>query len=107
MLLPFLNDIAPYWYELGAALLNEEEESQLEVIEANHKNDISKCCLAMFQYWWRSHPEATWNILLIKLRSSGVNLATVASDIEKNFTGKHDVNLYYLHYLISIFNLPS
>ena len=80
--------MAPDWYEVGAVLLDVEQESQLRLIQANHGSDVRKCCLAMLQYWMGTHPKATWHHLVTALTSPGVNLAAVASDIEKNFTGK-------------------
>ena len=92
-LLPFLDRIASKWYKLGIALLEEGEEAHLKVIKANN-SDVSSCCLEMLQYWTESHPEATWHHLVTKLRSPGVNLAAVAFDIEKQFTGKHHIYFY-------------
>ena len=80
--------MAPNWYEVGAMLLEVEEESQLKLIQTNHGSDAKKCCLAMLQYWMDTHPKATWHHLIDALMSPGVNLAAIASDIEKNFTGK-------------------
>ena len=86
-LLPFLAQLAPNWYELGATLLDVEQESQLRVIQTNY-NDVTKCCLAMLQHWMETHPKATWNQLVAALRSPGVNLDVVASEIEKHFIGE-------------------
>ena len=90
-LLPFVADIAPSWYEVGAVLLDVKQESQLRLIRATHTNDLRKCCLAMLQYWTSMHREATWHQLVSALRSPGVDLATLASEIEKNFSGNNDV----------------
>ena len=81
-------NIAPNWYEVGAVLLDVEQESHLRLIQATHCNDLRKCCLAMLQYWMDTHPKATWHHLVIALRSPGVEMAAIAFDIEKNFTGK-------------------
>jgi len=83
--------VAPNWYELGAMLLREEQEAQLKLIQSTHSNDVRRCCLAMLQCWMDTHPEATWHYLVTALRSPGVDLDSVASDIEKNFAGKNDV----------------
>jgi len=95
-LLPFVTHMASNWYELGAALLEEEEEAELKVIQSNHNNDVKKCCSTMLRYWTDTHPEATWQHLVTALKSSGVDLTTVASDIEKNFAGKNGVQLVYM-----------
>ena len=86
-LLPFVDAIAPNWYEVGAMLLDVTEEPQLILIKADNGSDAKKCCLAMLQYWKDTH-QATWHHLVTALRSPGVHLAVVAADIERNFTGK-------------------
>ena len=83
--------IAPKWYEVGAMLLEVEQESLLKLIQTNHGGDAKKCCLTMLQYWMDTHPEATWDDLVTALKSPGVNLDAVASDIRKNFSGKSDM----------------
>ena len=85
-LLPLVTDMASEWYELGAMLLEEKEESQLKVIESTHGNNVKKCCMAMLKYWLDKHPEATWHQLVTALRSSGVDLDSVAASIEGNFS---------------------
>ena len=90
-LLPYVTHVASNWYELGAMLLEEEQESQLKLIQSTYGNDVRKCCLAMLQYWMDTHPEATWHHLVTALRSPGVDLTAIASDMEKNFTSKDDI----------------
>ena len=87
-LLPFVGHLAPNWYEVGAMLLNVTQESELKLIQATYGTDAKKCCLAMLQKWMDTHPEATWHHLVTALRSPGVEMVAVASDIEKNFAGK-------------------
>ena len=84
-LLPFVAQLAPTWYELGVKLI---EEIRLTMIKVNYGGDKQKCCLTMLQYWKETHPEATWHDLVTALKSPGVELTAVASDIEKKFTGK-------------------
>ena len=86
--MPYVTTMAPNWYEVGAMLLEVEQESQLRLIQASYGSDLRKCCLAMLQYWMDTHPKATWHHLVAALMSPGVNLAAVASDIKKNFNGK-------------------
>ena len=69
-------------------LLEEKDERCLRMIKANHGSDNQRCCLEMLQYWMETHPEATWDHLVTALKSPGVKLITVASDIERSFTGK-------------------
>ena len=79
--------MAPSWYEIGAVLLEVEEESELKLIQANNGSDKKRCCLCMLQYWMEAHPEATWHHLIAALKSPGVDLSFIASEIKKNFTG--------------------
>ena len=81
--------VATKWYELGALLLSEEEEYKLDEIKCNCSGDVHKCCLEMFNYWKQSHAEANWYVLIEALRSPGVELNAVASDIEKKIIGKY------------------
>ena len=84
-------EVVSNWYELGAILLEEKQEAQLKMIESTHGSNVKKCCLAMLRYWIDKHPQATWHQLVTALRSSGVDLDTVASNIEERFT---DTNYY-------------
>ena len=78
--------VTPYWYDLGVKLLKEEQESQLDVIEANYADD-KKCCKKMFWYWISTNTDASWQKLIEALRSPAVELPVVAADIEKMLTG--------------------
>jgi len=95
-LLPFVVHMAPNWFELGVMLLKEEQEAQLKTIKSEYGNDVRKCCLAMFEYWMDTHPEATWNHLAVALKSPGVDLTSVASEIEKNFSSQCNVLANYV-----------
>ena len=88
-LLPFMDRMAPKWYKIGVMLLETEQQSQLKLIQARHGSNLRMCCLAMFQYWMGTHPRATWHHVVAALRSPGVELSAVASDLERNFTGKN------------------
>ena len=87
-LLPFVGHMGPTWYEVGAMLLDVTQESQLNLIQDTYGTDAKRCCLAMLKKWMDTHPKATWHHLVTALRSPGVDLAAVASEMEKNFTGK-------------------
>ena len=80
--------MAPKWFELGAILLEEEQEGHLKLLQTNYGSDAKKCCLAMLKYWMDAHPEATWHHLVTALRSPGMDLDAIALEIEKNFNGK-------------------
>ena len=85
---PFVTRLTAKWYELGAMLLEVEQEGHLKLIQATHGSDAKKCCLAMLQYWMDTHPKPTWHDLATALRSPGVEMGAVATDIERNFTSK-------------------
>ena len=81
--------MAPKWYKIGATLLETEQQSQLKLIQARHGSNLRRCCLAMFHYWMGTHPGATWHHVVTALKSPGVELSAVASDLERNFAGKN------------------
>lgn len=69
------------WRDLGLWLL--DDNSTLDVIEANHRNDVSTCCRVMFKTWLDKFPSATWNQLVAALRN--VQMHTAANTISKLF----------------------
>ena len=81
-----INDIGPHWYNLGIALLDEKDFSQLQIISSNHNNE-TRCCTELFIYWLERHPEATWHNVVENLKSDGVGLNTVAAKVERIFPG--------------------
>ena len=81
-----INDIGPHWYNLGIALLDEDQLAQLQIIRCNHDNETGRC-IDLFIYWLQSHPKATWYDLVEKLKSNGVELNTVAEKVEGIFPG--------------------
>ena len=82
-----INAIGPKWYELGIALLDDDQSVQLETIKANH-NEATRCCTAMLIYWLQSHSTATWHDLVEALKAPGVELNNVANIVEALFPGK-------------------
>ena len=82
-MIPF---VATKWYEIGIELLDENKESELEVIKAKCGTDVKKCCLEMFIYWRNSHTGANWYHVVKALKSPAVNLKTVAAVLEKKFS---------------------
>ena len=75
------------WYTLGVKLLNEDQESYLDVIESNHAGDNETCCMKMFWYWLNTNTDATWQRLIEGLQSPAVKLSAVAADLGKLLTG--------------------
>ena len=81
--------MAPRWYVLGLNLLNEDQESHLDLIKTNHVSDNMQCCMDMFWYWLETHPEAIWKQLIDSLRSPALELNAIAASIETMCTGKY------------------
>ena len=79
--------VATKWYELGAELFDEGEEYKLDTIESSHKNDVNKCCHEMFRMWLKT-TNITWSQIPEALKSPGVDLESVAAELEKDLIGK-------------------
>ena len=77
--------IAPKWFELGVELL--KNDGHLEVIKADHPNDVKACCCEMFKKWLETTPNASWSQLVTALNNIQMN--TAADAISKQYkTGK-------------------
>ena len=79
-------DIGTKWYELGIALLRDDQFNKLGIINSEHK-EVTRCCTEMFIYWLETHSNATWYQLTEALRSPGVELNNVAAKVETSFPG--------------------
>ena len=82
---------AAKWYELGAELL--ENDDHLEVIKANHRNDLQSCCHAMFQRWLDVKPNANWSQVVTALNS--IQMTTAADAISKQYKTGTVANVSY------------
>lgn len=78
--------VTPHWYDLGITLLNEDQESHLDVIKSNY-TDKMECCKEMFWHWLSTTADASWKKLIEALKSPAVKLTVVATDLEKMLTG--------------------
>ena len=78
--------VSSRWYELGVELLDDDQEPQLESIKADH-DVVARRCSAMFSYWLRTHPDASWHDLIVALRAPGVELYEAAASVERTFHG--------------------
>jgi len=93
---PYLKDlhnlVIPHvgekWYDLGLQLLDNNQDSELQSIQANHEHDVKKCCSKTLNYWLKTHPDCNWGQLVEALRQPAVELINLAKSIEKRFTGK-------------------
>ena len=79
--------IAPKWRDLGIELLNEEQCTQLDIIEENHSQNVERCCTEMFQYWLSADLQASWNKLINSLEQIGENALArkIKIDVLKGF----------------------
>ena len=71
------------WHDLGIELLDSNDVGELDTIEAEHPSDLNKCCTKMFNLWLKKQPTASWNQLIEALRQPGIELGTLASNIEQ------------------------
>ena len=69
-------EIATRWYELGLELV--DSNKILRVIEADHPNDVNRCCRVMFEKWLEKTPNASWSQLVTALDSIKMNAAADA-----------------------------
>ena len=74
LLMKYRDEVALYWYDLGAQLLQKEYAHKLKVIQANHPYDVQKCCVEMFQYWLEVDTEANWKKLIDALECIQMNV---------------------------------
>ena len=79
-----ISDIGPKWYELGIALLDDDQLTHLKNIRSNN-SEVTRCCIEMLMYWLETHSNATWNDLVEALKSPCIELNNVATMVE--YTG--------------------
>ena len=73
--------VATRWYDLGLVLLDTNYENELNIIEADIRNDAVTCCRKMFSKWLNTDELASWDKLIKAVRI--VQLNNVANDIEQ------------------------
>ena len=67
--------MAARWHDLGTQLLTDDTVGVLDVIKADHPNDVRACCNEMFVRWLELQPNATWSQLITALSNIGMNSA--------------------------------
>ena len=75
--------MAARWHDLGTQLLTDDTVGVLDVIKADHPNDVRACCNEMFVTWLELQPNATWSQLITALSNIGIN--TVREEVIKHF----------------------
>ena len=81
ILRPDVSGVATRWYDLGMQLLDDPATGVLDVIKADHPNDVTTCCNEMFKKWLEMQHDASWSQLVMALNKIGLN--TIADDISK------------------------
>ena len=92
ILKPNTSGLAVRWYDLGKQLLTDDTVGALNVIKADHPNDVSSCCNEMFVKWLELQPNATWSQLITAL--SNIGMETAAENIIKHLTGNYIMYMY-------------
>ena len=64
--------MAARWHDLGTQLLTDDAVGVLDVIKADHPNDVCACCNKMFVKWLELQPDATWSQLITALENIGM-----------------------------------
>ena len=80
-----LPSVANNWKALGEMLLNRSlvDNGHLETIETNNPGNVTNCCRQMFIKWLETDKKASWKQLIMALQCPGVQLTTVAEQIER------------------------
>ena len=103
ILKPDTSGLAVRWHDLGTELLTNDTIGTLDVIKADHPNDVSACCNKMFVKWLELQPSATWSQLIAAL--SNIGMKTVAeSVIECLLKGILHVKFEYMSILLMHFH---
>jgi len=71
------------WKDLGVELLSDNHHNVLGIIEANHPQDVEKCCKLMFEKWLETSVDTSWNQLIQSLMSQTVQLNYLADMISE------------------------
>ena len=79
--------VANDWYQLGIQLFDESQLPKLDEINNAYSNDFRKGCVEMIKYWLKINTGATWDSLILALRAPGLELLTIADDVEKEVKG--------------------
>jgi len=75
-----IDKVCEKWRDLGIELMGQDVVPSLNVIRADHRNDIRECCSRMFTLWRQRTPKANWKQLIEALKE--VNLNHLASELE-------------------------
>ena len=71
------------WRDLGIQLLKYDPIRTSDMIAADNPHDVVSCCEHVFQRWLETSADASWNQLIIALRSPTVQLDSFADELEQ------------------------
>lgn len=72
--------IGKKWSDLGIQLLDPSVVDKLDAIKENYPRDVEACCTEMFKFWIDNCENASWKMLVEKLRK--IDLNVLAREIE-------------------------
>ena len=78
---PNVSGVATRWHDLGLQLFDNDATGILDVIKADHPNDVTTCCNEMLKKWLEMQHDASWSQLVKALKKTGMN--TMANNINK------------------------
>ena len=84
------------WYELGIQLYNQSQLPRLDGIYASYSNNNQRGCVEMLKCWLDSTPRATWDNLINALKAPGLELLSIADDVEKEVRGLYKCTHMYI-----------
>ena len=82
------------WYNLGLQLIDPKNATLLDNLKSD-SNNAEEQCTEMFNQWLMTDSKATWNKILIALRSQAVRLENVAQDVEKMLDNRVSKKIMY------------
>ena len=74
--------ISDKWYDIGVALLDHGDVSDLDIIKENLHGKVEECAAEMLNLWLARKPTASWGELLEALRKPNIKLNTLAAKID-------------------------
>ena len=80
--------MAPVWKDLGDLLDFDDDGTELDIIDKQHRLDPKACCRAMFQHWLKGNGKTphTWRTIVKLIKDA--DRETLADEIETLFASK-------------------
>ena len=90
-----VRNVAAKWRELGVQLLQSDQTHELDIIAANHPQDVVRCCQCVLEKWRETNVGATWNHLTKALKQ--IQLDYLASELENKLKPECKVTAIYCY----------